>query len=191
MKLLFASLLALVTIGVAAAPAPVQDPVVGNPKAAVRVIIYQDLECPDCARWHGVLQSQTIPRFSSQVAFEFRDFPLPQHLWSFNAAVLARFFDTKAARVGLAWRDYCFVHQTDFTPDNLLDKAAAWAAPYGITRAQLETVFSRGDLFALVQADQQRGKRDNVQHTPTVLVDGVEAQSPEQLEQMLARATAK
>jgi protein-disulfide isomerase len=192
MKFLLASLLALATLGVAAFSAtPAQDPVAGNPKAAVRVIIYQDLECPDCARWHGVLQNQTIPRFGSQVAFEFRDFPLPQHLWSFNAAVLARFFDTKAPRIGMAWRDYCFVHQSDFTPDNLLDKAAAWAAPYGIPRAQLEPVFSRADLFALVQADQQRGKRDNVQHTPTVLVDGIEAQSPEQLEQMLTRATAK
>jgi len=171
-------------------PAPAPDPVAGNANAAVRVIIYQDLECPDCARWHGIFESQIIPKFGARVGFEFRDFPLPQHLWSFNAAVLARYFDTKQARIGMAWRDYCFVHQTEFTPDNLLDKAVQWARPYGITRADLEPVFARADLFALIQADQQRGRRDKVEHTPTVLVGGTEAQNPEQLEQMLTTALA-
>jgi len=197
MKPILLSLLAgLAVLGMAAwsvparAAAPVPDPVAGNPAAAVRVIVYQDLECPDCARWHGVLLSQVIPRFGAHVAFEFRDFPLPQHLWSFNAAVIARYFDGKNAQMGLAWRDYCFTHQDALTPDNLIDQAARWGKPYGVTRAQLEQVFANPELFALVQADQQLGHRDNVQHTPTVLLHGVEAQTPEQLEQMLQQALA-
>lgn len=162
------------------------DPVEGNLQSSVRVIIYQDLECPDCAQWHGVFKSTIIPRFGKQVAFEFRDFPLPQHLWSFNAAVLARFFDTRQPAIGMAWRDYCFTHQDILTPDNLLNQAENWATQYNIPRAQIQQVFSRTDLFAQVEADQQRGKRDNVQHTPTILLDGVEANTPEQLEQRLA-----
>lgn len=164
------------------------DPVAGNPQAAVRVIIYQDLECPDCARWHGVFEDTIIPRFGRQVAFEFRDFPLPQHLWSFNAAVLARFFDTHSVKMGMAWRDYCFRHQDILTADNLLDQAAQWATPYGISRVQLAGVFSRSDLFAEVEADQQRGRLDHVEHTPTILLNGVEATTPEVLEQRLAAA---
>lgn len=172
----------------AAPPAAAPDPVAGNPKASVRVVIYQDLECPDCAQWHGVLESTILPKFSRQVAFEFRDFPLRQHRWSFNAAVLARYFDTRNLQLGLAWRDFCFTHQDDLTPDNLLNQAASWAAPHGITRSQLEQVFSRADLFALVQGDLKRGEVDHVQHTPTVLLNGVEATTPEQLEQMLTQA---
>ncbi len=171
-------------------PAPDPDPVAGNPQSRIRVIIYQDLECPDCAQWHGVFLRQIIPEFGKDVAFEFRDFPLPQHLWSFNAAVLARFFDQQKPPVGMAWRDYCFTHQDQLTPDNLLDRAAAWAAPHGITRAQLAQVFTRSDLFALVQADMQRGREDHVEHTPTVLFNGVEATTPTQLEQWLRQATA-
>ncbi|MGH9481399.1 MAG: DsbA family protein [Terriglobales bacterium] len=200
MKLLAVGIAAvLATAALAVAPggrqsrtvkAAAADPVEGNAQAAVRVIVYQDLECPDCARWHGVLQSQVIPRFGKQVAFEFRDFPLPQHLWSFNAAVLARYFDRRQAQMGMAWRDYCFTHQDTLTPDNLLDQAESWGARYGVARSQLQQVFSRTDLFAAVEADQQRGKRDNVQHTPTVLLDGVEAQTPEQLEQRLGQALA-
>lgn len=166
------------------------DPVAGNPKATVRVIIYQDLECPSCAQWHQTLESAILPKYGKQVAFEFRDFPLRQHRWSFNAAVLARFFDTRSLQLGLAWRDYCFTHQEELTPDNLLNQAAAWAAPHGISHQQIEQVFSRSDLFALVQADLKRGELDHVQHTPTVLLNGVEATTPEQLEQMLARALA-
>jgi protein-disulfide isomerase len=171
-------------------PAPDADPVAGNPHAKIRVIVYQDLECPDCAQWHGVFLRQIIPEFGKDVAFEFRDFPLPQHQWSFNAAVLARFFDEKSLNLGMAWRDYCFTHQDTLTPDNLISRAAAWAAPHGITRAQLDLAFTRSDLFALVEADMQRGRADHVEHTPTVLLNGAEATSPAELEQWLRHALA-
>lgn len=169
-----------------AAAAP--DPVVGDVHSSVRVIVYQDLECPDCARWHQVFTSQLIPQFGAKVGFEFRDYPLPQHLWSFNAAVLARYFDLKSLKTGMAWRDYCFTHQDSLTPANLMDKAAQWAQPYGISAAQLEDAFSNAELFAEVQADQQLGHKDNVQHTPTVLLNGHEASTPEQLAQWLAQS---
>lgn len=164
------------------------DPVVGDVHSSVRVIVYQDLECPDCARWHKVFTAQIIPQFGSKVAFEFRDYPLPQHLWSFNAAVLARYFDTKSSKLGMGWRDYCFTHQDELTPTNLMAKAAEWARPAGVTATQLENAFANAELFAQVQADQQLGHRDNVQHTPTVLLNGHEASTPEELEQWLAQA---
>lgn len=187
--LLTAALLALAAVPPRAGAGD-PDPVVGNVHSKLRVIIYQDLECPDCARWHQVFQSQIIPQFGKQVAFEFRDFPLPQHLWSFNAAVLARFFDTRGLNIGMAWRNYCFTHQDALTPDNLMDTAANWARAYGITRAQLENAFSNPELFALVQADMHRGNQDNVQHTPTVLFAGTEATTPQQLELRLAQAVS-
>jgi protein-disulfide isomerase len=176
--------------GAHARPTADPDPVAGNPGSKVRVIVYQDLECPDCAQWHGVFIHQIIPEFGKRVAFEFRDFPLPQHLWSFNAAVLARYFDQKSLDLGMAWRDYCFTHQNVLTPDNLISRAAAWAAPHGITRTQLDLAFTRSDLFALVQADMQRGRADHVEHTPTVLLNGAEAQTPAELEQWLRQAVA-
>ncbi len=174
----------------AAAQAASPDPIVGNAHSPVRVIIYQDLECPDCAQWHGVFERQMIPEFGARVGFEFRDFPLPQHLWSFNAAVLARYFDTRQTKVGLGWRDYCFTHQDQLTPGNLLDLAAQWAHSYGISEAELAAVFGRQDLFQKVMADESRGKQDNVQHTPTILLNGVEATTPAQLTQMLNHALA-
>jgi protein-disulfide isomerase len=196
MKLLTLAAASLLALAVAAPLsararlAPPPDPILGNTHSAVRVIIYQDLECPDCARWHGLFQTQFIPQFGARVGFEFRDFPLPQHLWSFNAAVIARYLDARSPALGMAWRDYCFTHQDSITPDNLVDRAAAFVAPHGITRAQIDQVFADNDWFAPVLADQERGHTDKIVHTPTILFNGVEAQTPEQLTQMLSQALA-
>lgn len=186
--LLGAALLALTAFTASPKSTASPDPILGDVHSKLRVIVYQDLECPDCAQWHQVFKSQIIPRFGKQVGFEFRDYPLPQHQWSFNASVLARYFDTHGLKIGMAWRDYCFTHQNDLTPANLMDTAARFARPYGITRAQLDDAFANPDLFALVQADQRRGNHDNVQHTPTVLFNGTEAKTPQQLELWLAQA---
>ncbi|MGH9413674.1 MAG: DsbA family protein [Terriglobales bacterium] len=190
LSILGVALVVLVAFTSAPKPSAGPDPILGNVQSKIRVIIYQDLECPDCAQWHQIFKNQIIPRFGKEVGFEFRDYPLPQHQWSFNASVLARYFDTRNPKTGMAWRNYCFTHQTQISAANLMDTATRWARPYGITRMQLENAFANPDLFARVQADQQRGNRDHVQHTPTVLFNGTEAKTPQQLEIWLAQAIA-
>ena len=113
------------------------DPLMGNPVAAVRVVVYQDLQCPYCAAWHKEMLSSVIPAYGGRVAFEFRDFIITTHPWSYNAALFARYMDLKDPKLGLAWRDYCFTHQDDIEAGNLLDTAARYCAGAGITRAQL------------------------------------------------------
>lgn len=182
-------------------------PELGNRRARVRVVIFEDLECPDCAHWHGLMKQAFFPRYLHNVRFEFRDFPLPQHPWAFNAAVLARFFASRDARLYFAWRDYCFTHQNEITPENLMDHAASFAAAAGVSRDALRQAFSRTDLLAAVQRDQAEGGRIPVQHTPTVLVganragqdrdgalaaDGlVEATTPQQLSLLLHQALTR
>lgn len=184
--------------------APVLAPEMGNPRAQVRVVIFEDLECPDCAHWHGVMKQQFFPVYRSRVRFEFRDFPLPQHAWAFNAAVVARYFATRSAELYFAWRDYCFTHQDELTPANLMERAGAFAAAAGIPRAALDAAFGRADLFAAVKRDQAEGERADVRHTPTILVGAnrtgvdrggaldaaglMEATTPEQLTLMLRQA---
>src|ERR1035441_10738673 len=48
-----------------------------------------------------------------------RDFPLPMHPWSFDAAVNARFFDTKSAKLGDEYRSYIFQNQLQINKQNL------------------------------------------------------------------------
>jgi len=96
------------------------------------------------------------------------DFPLPMHNWSFNAAVIARYFDTKSKALGDAFRDYIFQHQVEITPDNLRSFAEKFAAE---NKTDLPFVVDpQGKLAAAVNADKELGRKLGIQHTPTIYV---------------------
>ena len=86
-----------------AAPAQQQD--VLNPKdtsalhpppgAKVAIVEFADMECPMCAMDNLVIQ-QAVDKY--HVAWERHDYPLPQHNWSFQAAVNARWAMSIATR---------------------------------------------------------------------------------------------
>src|SRR6266513_383577 len=82
----------------------------------VALVVFEDLQCPQCARAAPLLNqaSQTY-----KIPLVQHDFPLPMHNWSMNAAVIARYFDTRSKAVGNAFRDYDFEHQREIVPDNL------------------------------------------------------------------------
>ncbi len=52
---------------------------VGNPKSAVRVIVYADYECPYCKRFETETSALLHDRFHSDALFLFRFFPLGIH----------------------------------------------------------------------------------------------------------------
>jgi protein-disulfide isomerase len=193
MALLLCAALALVAGAQTPAAAPA-DPIVGNPHAAVHLVMYEDLECPKCAAFHQELVSSIIPAYGTRVAFEFRDFHISYHPWSYNAAVIARFLDTKNAKLGMDWRDYCFTHQNDIFAGTLLNRAAAFCAAHGISRDQLSSAFSRTDLFAKLQRDQQLALRDHLTGTPLVLINGAplpDSATPDDLLRAVAAAVAQ
>jgi len=95
------------------------------PGAKVAIIEFEDLECPQCARTsplvHQAVETYHIP-------WARHDFPLPQHTWSFDAAVIARYFDTKSKKLGDGFRDYCYKNQLEITAQNLRQMAEQYAA---------------------------------------------------------------
>jgi protein-disulfide isomerase len=145
-------------------------PPLGNARARVKVLIFEDLECPSCAQWHQYLESVVLPRYGSRVAFYLRDYPLPQHEWAFNAAVIERYFSSLNPKLYFAWVNFCYRHQNQITPDNLMRYAARIAAGFGVSGAQINQAFANPEFFAAVQADQQAGNRLHVHHTPTIFV---------------------
>ncbi len=63
------------------------------PGARVAIVVFEDMECPDCARAFPLLQDAGKKH---SIPVVLRDFPLSMHPWSFDAAVFARYFDTKS-----------------------------------------------------------------------------------------------
>jgi protein-disulfide isomerase len=131
----------------------------------VAIMVFEDLECPDCARaaplLHEAAKQYNIPLVQY-------DFPLPMHPWSFEAAVNARYFDTKSAKLGDDYRLYIFKNQQQITKQNLRGVTEQFANEHKITLPFV--VDPSGDLAAKVKADYQLGQRIPVDHTPTIYI---------------------
>ena len=78
------------------------------PGARVAIVEFDDMECPDCARANPLLKDAAA---KYNIPWVRHDFPLPQHNWSFQAAVNARYFDTKSKTLGNDYRDEVFANQ--------------------------------------------------------------------------------
>ncbi|MDE3105933.1 MAG: DsbA family protein [Acidobacteriota bacterium] len=59
----------------------------GSASAPVTIVVFDDLECPFCARMHAQLFPAVMDRYKDQVRVVYRDFPLSQHPWAMHAAV--------------------------------------------------------------------------------------------------------
>jgi protein-disulfide isomerase len=171
--------LALALAGVTSAPAAhvqfgtppttqVHDASALKPPAGAKVAIieFEDLECPDCARANPLLIEASA---KYGIPWIRHDFPLPQHNWSFQAAVNARFFDTKSQKLGNDYRDYIFANQISIeTPDQLRDWTQKFAQAHGV--ALPFAIDPMGKLAAEVKADYALGQRIGIEHTPTIWV---------------------
>ncbi len=136
------------------------------PKGAkVAIVLFHDLQCPDCARAHPLLEEA---KKNYNIPLVEHDFPLPMHNWSFNAAVIARYFDTKSQKLGDAWRDYCYRNQSALTPDNLMPQAQKFAQVNGTALPFL--LDPDKSLENKVKADFALGQKIGIQHTPTIFV---------------------
>jgi protein-disulfide isomerase len=134
--------------------------------AKVAVVEFEDLECPDCARANPVVK-EAVEKY--HIPWVRHDFPLPFHTWSFEAAVDARWFDTKSQRLGDQFRDDVFAaQQTIKTRDDLHAFAEKWATDH--KTALPFVVDPQGRLEELVKADYDLGQSVGIQHTPTIWV---------------------
>ena len=131
----------------------------------VALLVFEDLQCPDCARaaplLHEAAKKYNIPLVQY-------DFPLPMHNWSFEAAVDARYFDTKSKKLGDDYRLFIFANQPQITPQNLRGMTERFAADNKVVFPFV--VDPSGELTAKVKADYAIGQRVGIEHTPTIYV---------------------
>src|ERR1700752_3313722 len=101
-----AFLLPLMLMGIAAIAHARDTRALRPPKGAkVAIVVFEDLQCPDCARAAPLLEEAAK---TYKIPLVRHAFPLPMHNWSKDAAIMARYFDTKSKIIGNEFRDYCF-----------------------------------------------------------------------------------
>jgi protein-disulfide isomerase len=164
------------------------------PKGAnLALVVFEDLECPQCSRVHPLLENAARTYKIPLVRY---DFPIVGHTWSFDAALVARYFDTKSKKLGDEYRDYIFLHQSEITKDNLRGISEKFAAE---RHTPLPFVVDpQGKLAAGIKADRDLGERVGIRKTPTVYIVSnsrttpfVEVEDTSQLFQMIDSVKAE
>jgi protein-disulfide isomerase len=149
-----------------------QELVEGRTDSKVRVVVYEDLQCSDCASFRRMMDQKLLPKYGAQVAFVHKDFPLPRHAWARKAAIAARFFESKKPELGLAYRKHVLATMFETTTENFETLLRDFAERHGI--GPQEPIAALGDdgLAARVDKDFQDGVARGVSKTPTVFVNG-------------------
>ncbi|MFT4112424.1 DsbA family protein [Silvibacterium sp.] len=142
----------------------------------VAIVEFADLECPMCAHENPVLMD-AIAKY--HVPWIRHDFPLQMHVWSFQAAVNARWFDTQNKKLGDDYRNAVFASQNSIeTKDDLASFTQKFAQQHGTGLPFV--VDPQGKLTDEVKADYNLGMQLGVHQTPTawVVTDGTGGAAP-------------
>ena len=149
------------------------NPVLRPPKGApVAIVVFEDLQCPQCRRVAPILEQASK---TYKIPLVRHDFPLPMHNWSYDAAVMARYFDATSKALGNEFRDYVFSNQLEINPQNLRGYAEKFANEHKVGLPFV--IDPQGKFAAEVNADREQGKAIKLEHTPTVYV--VSSRHPE------------
>jgi protein-disulfide isomerase len=136
------------------------------PGYKIAIFEFADLECPMCGHENPILK-QAAEKY--RAAWLRHDFPLPMHAWSFEAAVYARWFDTKSKKIGDDYRDAVFANQVSIeTKQDMQTATEKFAKDRGI--ALPFVLDPQGQLTAAVKADAALAERMGVHETPTVWI---------------------
>jgi protein-disulfide isomerase len=149
-------------------PAQVQDASALKVPPGYKIAIFEfaDLECPMCGHENPILE-EAAEKYHA--AWLRHDFPLPMHAWSFQAAVYARWFDTKSKKIGDEYRDAVFANQSNIeTKQDLQQATEKFAKDRGLSLPFV--VDPQGTLANAIRADAALGERMGVHETPTVWI---------------------
>jgi hypothetical protein len=142
------------------------SPLKPPPGARVAIFEFADLECPACARANPLLK-QAAAQY--KIPWLRHDFLIPGHVWSLQAAVNARWFDTQVKGLGDEYRDQAFANQQYIETRADLDRFTEKFAQF----CKVSLPFSmdpQNKLMDAVQADVALGKRIGIVRTPTIFI---------------------
>lgn len=139
-----------------------------KPPPGVRVAIFEfaDLECPACAHANPLLKKAAE---QYKIPWLRHDFLIPMHVWSPQAAINARWFDTQTKGLGDEYRDKVFENQQSIETRADLDRFTQKFAQFCKVNLPF-AIDPQGKLMNAIQADIALGKQIGVAKTPTIFI---------------------
>jgi len=146
-------------------------PSIGPVGAPVTLVVFADLQCPDCAAESKIIRELLPVEFPKQVQVQFRDYPLVQHHWAMNAAMAGRCVFQSSPALFWDYADWAYAHQKEITETNFQEKLDQWSkdkklgSTFDACVAQRST---EGDVKKSIAA----GLALEVPGTPTLFLNG-------------------
>lgn len=142
----------------------------GNAQSGVRVLVFEDLQCSDCARFRKLLDETLLPKYGEHVAFEIYDFPLPKHHWARSAVVASRYLQRLAGSTALEFRRQVANSLPRINEEGFDSFFRGFLRSKSLDVRSAIRSLSDPELNRAVEADVQEGLKRNVRKTPTVVV---------------------
>jgi protein-disulfide isomerase len=152
----------------------------GAESAPVDIVVFDDLECPFCAKMHAQLFPALLDRYGSNVRIEYKDFPLSQHPWAMRAAIDTNCVAAQSAPAYWNLVDYIHAHASDFGgADHSVDKANEMLDKLSLDEAtknklkteDVEACIKKQDQTA-IKASMKIGDELGVEATPVLFING-------------------
>ncbi len=141
----------------------------GNPAAPLTIELFSDFQCPACRQLH----LQELPMImrdyvnTGKAYLVYKEFPLPMHPHSREAAALA----CASARVGKYEQvaDVLFQTQPSWAESGkVYETVASVLTP--AEQKKVQTLAKDPAILSEVEQDIQEGQRERVNQTPTMLI---------------------
>ncbi|HWZ45366.1 MAG TPA: thioredoxin domain-containing protein [Candidatus Saccharimonadales bacterium] len=176
----------------------------GSEKDAVTVVVYDDFQCPFCARMYVTLFNEVLNRYRGRVKVVIKDFPLVDaHPWAMRAAVDAHCLAGESLPAYWEASDYIHTHQQEVSSrvnangakdlramDALLTE---FGQKHSVNSEKLQACIAKQDTTS-VETSISEARSLGVSATPTLFVNGQEFEgvlSPENLRLVLDRALSE
>ena len=148
------------------------QPSQGPPHAPVTIVEYADLECPMCAKLHAFLESDLLPKYPDKVRVIFKEFPLPMHDWSQQAAIANECVFQIKPDAFAAYRSLVFQNQQATSVTNVRDNLLSYADQVGVDRVRLAGCMDSQASLPKVEEGRREAKELDVVSTPTCFING-------------------
>jgi protein-disulfide isomerase len=135
--------------------------------AKIAICVFEDLECPACAQAYPI-EHQAAAHYNIPIVR--RDFPLPSHIWSFDAAVWARYLQDKVSpKMADEYRGSVFRAQAGIASQDDMQKfTRKFFQTHGLQQPFVPD--PTGQFKKEVEADKTLGNRLGVVYTPSITV---------------------
>lgn len=151
----------------------IADHVFGNRDSKVVLVEYGDFQCPGCGAAHPIVKPLS-EKYQDQMAFVFRNFPLPSLHPNAKAAAAAA---EAAGLQGKYWEMHNKLYENQSAWEGLAsdvrtDFFASYARELGLDDTQFKQDMSSAAVRKKLDYDRALANKVNVTQTPTFFLNG-------------------